>query len=732
MAKLRPRARIIRTIGDQLISGPEAALIELVKNAYDADSPHVRIVISPPEDGIWNGESGSITVSDAGHGMSASDLVEKWFEPATSDKLERRLSPGGRRMLGAKGVGRFATAVLGRHLNLRCSSRIAGRRIEVHTIDLDWQQFANARYLDEVEIAVTPVDAEPGERPGVRLSIRGLNNVWTQKSLEHLVRELRRLTSPLGAREDRFQIFLDLNSFTPDIHGFDGQSLVSGALGVHTQPGSERDPAEIRPFNLDNIFHYRVVGIFGQNGRFEGTFLNQRGDGKPFSIDIPDTSLTPDEQPCGTVNLRLHIFDREPEAIDDLMERLGLGSVGRLDARRILDENIGIGIYRNGFRIRPYGDAETDWLELERMRVQDPSRKLGLNQVWGVVEIEDENSSGLVERSSREGLEHNGSFARLKRLVRDLLATVEADRFAFRESAGLSRRQAGDTGELKTRATMRATERAVAELPEKFRAKVERALRQDSSALKTAVADLETYQQALASRSALGLVVAQVLHDGRRFLAEIATKSKTLADGAPRLQEDSAFGQQFRSTFGKNAKAIHDSAGHLNKLFKALDPISGRKRGRPRKLDVLEITRRCIALFQDAIAAEAVKVDIVADGSPLSANGYEADLMAALLNVIDNAIHWLGVAPTKPRTLTITVSKSKKYVRLSIANNGPGIDERFWTRLFSPGFSLKTEGSGIGLAIAREAMRASKGDLAFDPGARETTFVIEMLRAKES
>lgn len=104
--------------------------------------------------------------------------------------------------------------------------------------------------------------------------------------------------------------------------------------------------------------------------------------------------------------------------------------------------------------------------------------------------------------------------------------------------------------------------------------------------------------------------------------------------------------------------------------------------------------------------------------------------MAALLNVIDNAVHWLGTSATRPRKLNITCTFSKKYVRVSLANNGPSIDDRFVSRLFTPGFTLKPEGSGIGLAIAREAMRASKGDLAYDDEADNTTFVIEMLRTQ--
>ncbi|WP_081997941.1 sensor histidine kinase [Pseudomonas sp. 11/12A] len=731
MAKLRPRARIVRTIGDQLISGPEAALIELVKNAFDADSPSVHIKITPPEDGVWSEGAGSISVVDAGHGMSATDLLDKWFEPATSDKVSRRSSPDKKRtMLGAKGVGRFATARLGKELHLKTVSFNSIGAVEVSEILVNWDLFENTKYLDQIDIEVETRLGRSDESPGVTLKINGLRDHWTKKQLGLLVRELRRLASPVKAREDEFKIYLDISAFKKEIHGFDGQTIVAGAFeGLENYDDEDFDPREIKPFAINAIFHYMVEGEFDREGQFVGFFVNQRGDGLRQEIRVSATEPSSEESTCGRVSLRLNIYDREGDAVVELFEKLGLGGIGRLDAKRVLDENIGIGIYRGGFRIRPYGDAETDWLELERMRVQNPSKKLGLNQVWGLVEIKDENESGLVERSSREGLEHNGAFVRLKRLVTDLLTHVEAMRQDFRQSAGLSRKSATDTDSVRSKANLSATTRAVANLPVQYRNKIERAMKADSLALKTSIAELETYQQALSSRSTLGLVVAQILHDGRRFLSDIATRSKRLSDGAPRLEEQSKFGDHFRSVFGKEATSIHHSSGQLSKLFKALDPISGKRRGRSQVFKINSVLDRCVSLFSDSIADASIILEMPDEQLDAHVNGFESDLMAALINIIDNAIHWLSVSPEHPRTLGFFVSASKKYVRVAVSNNGPLIADRFYGNLFHPGFSLKAEGSGIGLAIAREAMRASKGDVAFDPLADQTTFVIEMQRA---
>jgi C4-dicarboxylate-specific signal transduction histidine kinase len=249
------------------------------------------------------------------------------------------------------------------------------------------------------------------------------------------------------------------------------------------------------------------------------------------------------------------------------------------------------------------------------------------------------------------------------------------------------------------------------------------------SALKTAIADLETYQQALASQSALGLVMSQVLHDGRRFLGDIATRSKALVDGAPRLQEVSAFGEHFRGSFPKNAQSISESTASLGKLFRALDPISGRRRGRPKTFSIQSVIKRCLELNADAIHDAGVNVELIGTDHAPNVIAYEADLMAALLNIIDNAIHWLSNSTALPRSLRISSVWSKEHVRISIANNGPEIGEQFIHRLFNPGFTLKADGSGLGLAIAREAMRSSKGDVAFDVESSDTTFVIEIRNA---
>ena len=728
MAKLRPRARIVRTIGDQLISGPEAALIELVKNSYDADSPYVLIRIIPPR--VGNQTDGSITISDAGHGMSESDVVGKWLEPATDEKLSRRTSPGGRPMLGAKGIGRFAAARLGRWTTLRTVNREAGQCPILTTTSIDWEQFQTTKYLDEVEIAVDSEElaGDPERASGSTLEICGLRDPWTQRQLEVLIRELRRVSAPQAHTSSQFDIRLDITAFSPADDGFDGADLLA-SLNVGSDPTQQPhddDPLLIHPFQLQKHADYTVRGTFDAEGSFSGNFVIERGDQSVQKLNIPAPAMTADESSCGPLTLQINIYDGETDALQGLFERMGLdfGKIGVRAARRALSDSAGVAIFRNGFRIRPYGSPESDWLELERQRVQDPSRKLGQTQVSGVVDIGDEKTSGLVERSSREGLEHSGSFDRLKQLMLNVLVHAEARRFEFRERAGLSRKAQGDLSKARQVATLRSATKAARNLPPKYRKAVEAGIAKDTLELSRELAQIDDYQQALQSRSALGLVVAEVLHEGRRLLNPVSSSAKALVDSATWVLESTRRGEVFRKQFPEYAKTIHDGVSSLVKLFKRLDPLSGRRRGKPRTFSIEDVLTRSLELFRDQIAQQDIDVSHEVEAS-LEAYGYEEDLQAAFMNLIDNAIFWLATTAI-PRRLSIIAHKRGKWITVRVANSGPAIDEAYAPRLFDAGFTLKTDGTGLGLAIAREAVRRSKGDLLYEHSAPETTFLVRL------
>ena len=117
---IRPAGRHILTIGSDLIQDQYAAVVELVKNAYDADSPDVEIMFKVSS----NSDTFMITITDRGHGMSRDTVINKWLVPSTDDKLNRKISPKGRTMQGRKGIGRYAASLLGDSLLLKTVTEV--------------------------------------------------------------------------------------------------------------------------------------------------------------------------------------------------------------------------------------------------------------------------------------------------------------------------------------------------------------------------------------------------------------------------------------------------------------------------------------------------------------------------------------------------------------------------------------------------------------------------------
>ncbi len=169
----RPRARLLKLIGEELISDEVVAVSELVKNAHDADASEVVIAFR-----AVTTEAGEIDISDNGHGMSLETLLKRWMEPAASTKIGsgRQVTRRGRRVLGEKGVGRFAADKLGRHLEV--ISRAQGSKEEVRAV-IDWDMFDDdSLLLSEIknrwEVRPTSRDQETGhvasdDRPAFNL-----------------------------------------------------------------------------------------------------------------------------------------------------------------------------------------------------------------------------------------------------------------------------------------------------------------------------------------------------------------------------------------------------------------------------------------------------------------------------------------------------------------------------------------------------------------------------------
>ena len=238
--KIKPAGRHLLTIGRDLIQDVHAAVVELVKNAYDADSSEATIEFRADS----NLKGYSIVISDRGHGMSRDTVINNWMVPSTRDKLDRRTSPSGRVMQGHKGVGRYAASILGTDLLLETVT-VEGEKT---TVCIEWKNFEAAQYLDDVEILIET--AEVSEPQGTRLTINGDKGFlaeWDQKQFRKLQFELKKLKSPVSAviGDDDFSINLKIIGF----------------------PEVEDISETIEPYQIFEFFDYRVTGTISPEGK---------------------------------------------------------------------------------------------------------------------------------------------------------------------------------------------------------------------------------------------------------------------------------------------------------------------------------------------------------------------------------------------------------------------------------------------------------------------------------
>ena len=238
--KIRPAGRHILTIGKDLIQDNYAAVVELVKNAYDADSPDVHIAFTAS---LLHSRY-SIVISDHGHGMSRDDVINKWLVPSTEDKFKRRRSPSNRTLQGNKGVGRYAASILGTDLLLETVIPEG----EKTTAYFEWRNFKDAKYLDDVEIPIETTQVS--EPQGTRLTINGDDGLlaeWDGKRFEQLQFELKKLKSPVSTvfSDDEFRIHLTVNGF----------------------PQVEDIEEVIEPYLLFDLFDYKIAARITKNGK---------------------------------------------------------------------------------------------------------------------------------------------------------------------------------------------------------------------------------------------------------------------------------------------------------------------------------------------------------------------------------------------------------------------------------------------------------------------------------
>jgi signal transduction histidine kinase len=647
----QPRARLLKLIGEELISDEVVALGELVKNSHDADAGLVTVTFQ----GV-TGPDGSLDVRDDGTGMDVGTLLGRWMEPAASTKVGkgRQTTRKGRRMLGEKGVGRFAADKLARSLEI--VSRCPGRADEVRAL-VDWDQYDNGSLLlSEVQNRWEVRPAKEIKGHGTLLRMTGLRAVWSERMFRRLSIRLARLLSPFR-RDDPFVIRIESDEF-PHYSG------------------------ELRGDFLDRA-PYRVEAEFdGQQG------ISLSLNGRPPVVQRwnGQGDLT-----CGPVAVRLFVFDLDGEA---------LARVGpRMETRAWLREWTGVSIYRDGFRVWPYGEPHDDWLRLDQRRVNSPVDHLSNNQVIGFIDIGRDRNPELKDQTNREGLIHNPAFDDLRRLVYFVLQAVEAERQSIRHP---SRRATG--GVVVPREETAAVPEELERLAAQAGGDVGQGLRRLRRRMDEQAEQERSCQAQLlegySGLAAIGQMAAGMLPllplETRRIQAELE-KLRTILSGRKIPEAREAM------------DVIAESLGHINEQQQLILAASGSTERR-RAIDVVAEIAAFQEIVEPLLDGQGFEIEVMYPAREVMRTEMRPENFFCLLQILmSNSVEWARRMES-PR-IRIVVSVLEGQCEIVFSDNGPGIPPEIAERVFEPLFSRKEGGRGMGLTIARQMVETHGGTI---------------------
>lgn len=420
--RFRPSARLQKFLGQELIADPNLAIIEFVKNAYDAGAGNVYIDFKYPLDA-----DPYLVIRDDGAGMNAAEFETNWMHPGYSSKSSDAKKPGRRSTAGAtdrvpvgeKGLGRLAAGRLGSSLEVFTRKRV--RDPWLHVL-FDWADFDDmTQMMDEVKIAYDHivVPDSPGPETGTLAVIHGLSQKWdgrvrgrpvagrSRTKLGRLKQDLRLLVRPLQATDSTFAIHLasesvleedDIGTITPEeaveeadyIYDFAFDVLTSGKVVIKRVLRRSR----------------KLVDEFGgeTTTRFKSRAL----------LDVAKSEARPETLMAGPFQGRFY-YTPPPKA---------------RRAKEVEAVGSGVLLYRDGVLVEPYGLNGDDWVGVGARKAQRQGYALVQPTTFsGYVLLTRDDNPELRDMSNRLGLLDTDTTEEFIQHVRKEFSVFEAEVF---------------------------------------------------------------------------------------------------------------------------------------------------------------------------------------------------------------------------------------------------------------------------------------------------------------
>lgn len=671
----KPRARIMLELGEQLIKNESVAILELIKNSYDAFARNVIVELYD----LDNLENGCIIIEDDGVGMTKDILINNWMEPATSfkkkivDDLEQRIEYKGmkRAPLGEKGIGRFGVHKLGNKVRLITKAQ---DNQEIF-LEIDWNEFNNDGYLEDIKIEVHERNPKVfvGEKTGTRIEIKGIKHIWQKREFRDVYKSILALNSPFEA-DNSFKVSIESNHSNwmekmknfeelKDKALFTADILIKGDSIVNYK-------YEFTPWSILSKVKPRVKEVNERQPIYDVETLKKKKLSDRITINLNEFEI-------GEINIKLMIFD-----LDSSLLNLGFQNDKSL-IREFLKNNSGIAIYRDNIRLNEYGDKGNDWLGLGLRRINNPAKTISSNIVIGAVYIDRLNSKDLIEKTSREGFIENAAYKCFEKAVLYAISLVEEDRML--DKAELRKYYSGSFKEPVIDSVKKLVN-VINEKEKDYKLKAE-----ITSALKNIEKEYLEISAIYLKSSSLGMNLSIVIHEVDKILKEL----------------------------GRTVE-IEGATGHIKSLVSDLSMrISSYsemiKNTKIQQVTLSQLIKVTIDVLKYRIKAHHLTVyNEIEYKNILSTVKCPASLIrSVIMNIIDNSIYWLDKFDVKDKKLYFDIyNEIDGFTGLIIADNGKGFTIPK-DKLTVPFVSKKDDGMGLGLHLANQIMQTIGGNIYF-------------------
>lgn len=729
-------AGVIDRLGSELVAKQETAVSELVKNAYDADAFVVKIKFEN-SDKI----GGTLFIEDNGVGMTKEQLINGFMRISSSSKIHEPYSERfNRKRAGQKGIGRFAVQRLGEKLTIVTQTLNSSLAL---VLSIDWNKYTTDVDLFSIDNAISYQEKLIDE--GTILKIDGLKDKWSEASIKRIYNYVNDILQPFTLN--------DLNSKTNAIPQEESQSEKDAIEdpGFDVEFSKIINDKKIIIADDKSMIYDHALAIF--NG-----FVDEKGkalysiESKILNIDdIYELSSNPDYDGENFKHLK-HVKFRAYYYIYkvNLIPKMQETSINRL-ARKFG----GIRLYRNGFRVLPYGEPNDDWLGLDESTVKRSILPTHANiNFFGFVEITDKNNL-FNETSSREGLLENEALIELKNFVYRTIMSSVIKIAEIRNTKIVSNQKKNilgvyETIEIKIKNiafTLEELDKVIEkqgtsiEVKRQSKKKLAQAKEQLEELKRVQKEEKEEYlreRSMLRVLSSVGLTISIFLHEVRDYTININSDINFLME----VLKNDLISLKRIQTLQHNVETFNTYLSYFDYII---------SQNIVRDLKPLEIQNH-IETFWKTVKTdcEKSKIEFLKPNREsyylFSTPMHPSELSSVFFNLYTNAKKAINRTNNKGK-ISVRCFKEDRSIKILFSDNGDGIKEEFKERIFeefftssSPRtisdleFSNEMTGTGLGLKIVKDIITSYRGKIYVNEIAEigfTTTFTIELNLAND-